>query len=115
MFFQYVIPLFETRNQVLQRGDPQIHMVYTTYYDLYEDLLQSFLDPDYITQFDDVSDIELDVHTIEYVRGRYCTKRIALCLNLNLVRTFGPFVTDELEIRGKSEYAPNLITFKLKP
>lgn len=71
MFFQYVIPMFESRNLLLQRGDPQIHQLYSIYEGLYEDLLQSFLEPAYIMKFEGVTKIQLDAHTVEYIQGKY--------------------------------------------
>lgn len=69
MFYQYTNPLFEKNNHLLQSGAPQIHVLHMTYYQLYNDLLQSFLSPQCLGEFEDVSDVVLDPNTIEYVTG----------------------------------------------
>lgn len=61
--------MFDRANLLLQRKDPVIHILHDILSNLYREILLSFLTVDYVSSADCLSDVSLDVDSIDYLEG----------------------------------------------
>ena len=68
-FFQFALNKFDKANLLFQKDEPCIHLLYETLYDVYEEILLSFLQPAYILEGTMLSDLSLQADDLDHLPG----------------------------------------------